>query len=181
MKPFLPIILILLAIGIFYMYISPHYSAVKNLMDERGQYVAALANIGQVQQLRDSLETQYGNLPQDNINRLNTAIPQGLDTVKLISDLDTVAGQQGMTLSNVQMTSENSDNNQAVNVKNVQPYQTATMSFTVIGTYPGFLSFLKSMENSLQIIDVRAVTMRSSNTKNNLMQFDVTIQTYWIK
>src|SRR5579864_4953511 len=98
MKPFLPILLIVISIGIFYLYINPNYTNIRTLLSQRSDYQTALANIEQVKQLRDSLETQYGNISPDDINRLNKVIPQNLNVVKLTADLDSMASKRAMSL-----------------------------------------------------------------------------------
>lgn len=181
MKPFLPILLIALSIGIFYLYINPHYAEVRNLLGQRNEYTAALAGIERVKQLRDSLETQYGDLSKTDVDRLSKLIPRNLNTVKLTADLDALAGRRGMSLKNVRVNEETSDNSTSVKSDTSKPYKTTTMSFSVLGSYQNFISFLRDMENSLQLIDVRTVDMKAGNSQSNLLQFDVTIQTYWIK
>jgi Tfp pilus assembly protein PilO len=163
------------------MYIDPHYAEIRGLMKQRADYQAAIANIEQVKQLRDSLETQYNDLSPDNITRLGKIIPQNLNIVKLTADLDAIAGHYSMTLRNVRVTEQASDNSAGVNAKENKPYKTTTMSFSVLGTYPSFVAFVKDVENSLQLIDIRSVSMKSTGTSSSLMQFDITIQTYWIQ
>ena len=180
MKPFVPILLIVLSIGMFYLYINPHYLTVKSLLNQRAEYKTALANIEQVKQLRDTLETQYSELSQDDVSRLEKIIPQTLNTVKLTADMDALAGKRGMTLKNVRVSELNSDNAAGISQKSDKPYKTTTMTFSVNGSYPNFIGFLKDLEKSLQLIDVRTVNMKVGNSQTNIMQFDVTIQTYWI-
>jgi Tfp pilus assembly protein PilO len=181
MKPFLPILLIVISIGIFYLYINPNYTNIRTLLSQRSDYQTALANIEQVKQLRDSLETQYSNISPDDINRLNKVIPQNLNVVKLTADLDSMASKHAMSLRNVRVTEEASDSSTGITTKDSNPYKTTTMSFSVLGTYPSFVSFISDMEKSLQLIDVRTVDMKIASTQGNIMQFDLTIQTYWIQ
>ncbi len=180
MKPFLPILLLVLSVGMFYLYTNPRYAAIRDLLKQRSEYQTALANIEAVKQLRDSLETQYGNLSQDDINRLEKIIPQNLNTVKLSADLDAIASRRSLSLKSVRVNEQVSDNS-GVAAKEDKPYKTTTISFTVLGSYPNFVAMLKDMEKSLQLIDVRSISMRSGLSSAAIMQFDVTFQTYWIQ
>ncbi len=183
MKPFLPIILVVIAIGIFYAYIDPQYMEVRSLLSQRSEYTNALANIEQVKQLRDELETQISDLSPENVSRLEKAIPYELNTVKLTSDLDSLAGRRGMSIRNVRVVEEMVDSGATISSKPKGPYKTTTMSFSVVGTYNNFIAFLKDVEKSLQILDVRAISMRVSGSTQSpvIMQFDLTVQTYWIQ
>ncbi len=154
---------------------------VRDLLKQRSDYQTALANIEEVKQLRDSLESQYNDLSQDNIARLEKVIPQNLNIVKLTADLDALAGKRSMSLRNVRVTEQASDNSVGITAKENKPYKTTTMSFSVLGSYSNFVSFLRDIEKSLQLIDVRAVNMKTGGTSTNIMQFDVTVQTYWIQ
>ena len=181
MKPFLPILLIAIAIGIFYLYIDPHYMAVKGLLKQRAEYQTAIANIEQVKQLRSTLETQYNDLSQSNITRLEIVIPQNLSVVKLTADLDALAGKRTMSIRNVRVTEQASDNSSGITPKDNKPYKTTTMSFSVLGSYSNFVLFLRDIEKSLQLIDVRSVHMKTAGNTSSIMQFDITVQTYWIQ
>ncbi len=172
----------MIAIGMFYLYISPNYADVKMLLNQRSEYKHALANIEAVKELRDSLEANISNLSQADVDRLEKAIPRNINTVKLTSDLDALAGKRGMSIRNVKVVEETSDSGAVINTQSKQPYRTTTMSFSVVGTYTSFSNFLKDIEKSLELIDVRSVSMRSNTTQSsNLMQFDLVIQTYWVQ
>ncbi len=183
MKPFLPIILVVIAVGIFYAYIDPQYMEVRNLLSQRSEYTHALANIEEVKILRDELETQISDLSAESVSRLEKSIPREFDVVKLTADLDALAGRRGMSVRNVRVVEESTDSGATINAKSKDLYKTTTMSFSVVGTYANFLAYLKDIEQSLQIIDVRAVNMRISSTTQTpvIMSFDLTVHTYWIK
>jgi Tfp pilus assembly protein PilO len=181
MRPFLPIILVVIAIGVFYLYISPNYGEVRMLLNQRSEYTNALTNIEAVKELRDSLEANISNLSQSDVDRLEKAIPKNINTVKLTSDLDALAGKRDMSLRNVRVVEETADSGAVINTASKDPYRTTTMSFSVVGTYAAFSAFLKDVEKSLQVIDIRSVSMRKTSEASNLMQFDLVVQTYWIQ
>ena len=181
MKPFIPIALILISIGLFYLFINPHYQTVRDLFRQRGEYRLALSNIEAVKELRDSLETQYNSLPADDIGRLEKMLPQNINAVKLTADLDAIASRHFMTVRGVRINEQSINDGSAVSGALSKPFETTSMTFNVIGSYPNFLSFLKDMEKSLQLIDVKSLSVKSSGNQANLMQFNVAIQTYWVK
>lgn len=185
MKAFTPITLVLISIGLFYLFTDPHYMKVKTLMEERSQYQTALANIQSIGDLRDSLESSYNNLPQDQVARLEKVIPQNFNVVKVAADLDGMAARHGMSVRNVKVTDAVNDTRATVQAGPALPYKSSTFSFSVSGTYPNFVAFLRDIEHNLELVDVRSVSLRSSPSANgsisNVFQFDIAVETYWIQ
>ncbi len=173
--------LVAIAVGLFYLYINPHYMNIRDLMQQRSDYKMALANIEEVKALRDSLESQLSGMPPQESARLELLMPTGFNSVKLITDLDAVAGRHGMSLRGVKMVEETSDSRATINNQPKKGYRTSTLSFGVVSTYQNFVAFLRDMEKSLELVDVKAVSMNSTGAESSNYQFEVTIQTYWIE
>lgn len=180
MRTFLPIILILLSIGLFFMFIDPQYAIVRGLMDQRAEYKAAIADMEAIQERRNALETQFADLPQESVDRLAKVLPQKLNTVKLAADLDAIASRFGVSIRDFSVPDMNVDASSKVTT-NTKPYNTSTVSFSAIGSYANFTAFIKEVEKSLQLIDVKTINMKSGGQEGGPLQFNVNLHTYWVK
>ncbi len=182
MRNLMPILLILVSVGLFYLHIDPRYETIRSLQDEKGQYEDALEKAKELEEVRDNLLTKYNTLPKDDLIRLERLIPTNLNTVKLIADLSAVAGPYGAALKNITVTEAVGDNAQEVLAGGTRrPYETTTIALKFSATYEKMTAFLKDIEKSLQLVDVKSVAFESKDTASGIYDYSVTVQTYWLK
>lgn len=161
----------------FFGYIDPTYTGVKTLLTEKAEYDGALTRSKELQIERDKLLTKFNAMPKSDREMLAKLVPDNIDNVRLIIDLDEMAKKYSMRVRNFRADSaEKSDTLGGSS----DPYGTLTLSFTTTASYNTFLAFVKDLERSLRVIDITAVTFSSSDT-NTLYDYDVTLKTYWLK
>ena len=90
-----------LAAGIFIFYTQPTYLDVQGLRTQIDQYNEALDKAAQLQSLKQSLLSRYNAFNPDDIDRLHKLLPDHVDNVRLVLDLDNLAGRYAMALQNV--------------------------------------------------------------------------------
>ena len=182
MKSLMPLLLIVLSIGLFYTFISPHYENVQMLSTQANQYEDALKKSEELRVVRDNLLTEYNSLPRADIDRLMRIVPDSLDGVKLVADIDAVAGRHGITVSEVKISEDTSSNPQGiVDVADAKPYLSTSIAFKFTSTYSNLTKFLGDLEKSLQVVDVKSLSFTSGKSKNDLYTYDIAIQTYNLK
>ena len=54
-------------------------------------------------------------------------------------------------------------------------------SFSVSAKYEVFLEFLKQLEESLRIVDIRNIEITRSSSEGMIYDYQVTMDTYWLK
>src|SRR3989344_8513442 len=107
--------LILSAIGlgvasaIFFLYTQPAYDTVQGLSTQIDQYNQALDKAAQLQQLKQTLLSRYNSFNPADLDRLQKALPDHVDNVRLVLDLDSLAGMHGMALQNVVISNPSSE------------------------------------------------------------------------
>jgi len=178
----MPLLLIAVSVGLFYLHIDPRYETIRSLQDQKGQYDEALEKAKELSLIRDNLLTKYNSLPKEDLTRLERLIPTNLNTVKLIADLSAVAGPYGAALKNIHVTEALADNAQEVLAGGARrPYEITTIAINFSATYEDMVSFLKDIEKSLQLVDVKSVSFESKDTASGIYDYLVTVQTYWLK
>ncbi len=185
MKSIVPAFLIAVSIGLYYLYINPHYATVQNLKTESGQYQLALDKAHELENQRDVLLTKYNNFSQDDITRLNRILPDKVNTVKLVTDIDAIAKQYGIAIRSVSVSQTVTDNSQTIQVGAgpERAYNTTTIAFKFSSTYPNLVSYLKDLEKSLQMIDIQYVRFEvlESDLNTGVHAYEVSFNTYWLK
>ena len=190
MRSIIPIILIIASLGIFFLFVSPTYGDVSSLRANTVAYNNALTNSTQLQKVRDSLLSSYNSITDTDKNRLSDSLPNTVDNIQLILQLQQIASNHGMSLNNISFDTPTSDPNAATGASSTVPYGVFNLEFKTQGTYDTFVSFLHDLEQNLRIIDINSISFTvPPQTKNsstnatdpNVYQYDIKIQTYWLK
>ena len=88
------------AIALFFLYTKPTYDNLRSVTEKIGQYDLALDKAAELQRLKQSLLSRYNSFNPDDIERLHKLLPDHVDNVRLVLDLDTLASKHGLALQN---------------------------------------------------------------------------------
>lgn len=181
MRLILPALLLIGAGGVFYFVTDPFYQDIKALALEKASYEDALENSKKLQALRDQLIERYNSFPPSDIDRLERLLPNNVDNVKLVLELDRMAGKYGMSVKNVRFNQGSSSRRTEDLIgRDDKPYGTLSLDFAVDGPYQNFVSFIGDLERSLRLVDVQEIAFNAP-AERNVYQFNVKVQTYWLK
>jgi hypothetical protein len=183
----LPILFLLTTFGLFDLYIDPTYMSIGELLKQKSEYISAIVKAGELNAKKDELLTKFNNIPKEKMDELSALIPDKFNGPKFIADLDSIAGRHGISIKNVVITEQQSEDTNAVADPSipVKKYYTNKIGFKFSSTYDNLGLFLKDLEKSLQLIDVKSIRFQFAETKdskpNGLHDYDLSFQTYWLK
>lgn len=182
MKSFLPIILIIIAIGLFFFQIKPLYSEVKGLRAEAKQYDEALKMADELKEIRVDLAHTLASFPKADTERLDHFLPRRLDTVRIILDIDGIGLRNGIRLNNMKVSvpSQETGKVSAVQSGSGSNYSTIDISFSFSATYVQGVQFIQDIQRSLRLLDGVSLSVKPSQNNPVFNDFDMTLQTYWI-
>lgn len=182
MRNIVSIILIALSLALFGVFTNPRYDNVRELQAEANAFDSALERSKELISIRDALLSKYNAFPSDSIARLNAMLPNSIDTVRLIIDVNTLAGKYGMSLSAITI---GAPDEAAVSGQSLGPstseYGTLSLSFAVTARYDRFRAFLTDLERSLRLIDVTRVGFGPASQETGQTTYTVELTTYWLK
>ncbi len=168
--------------GLFYIHLDPRYQEVKALMDQKSQYEQALVKASELSVAGQALLTKYNSIPQENIAKLEQLVPDKLNTVKLVTDIDGIGGRHGITIRSVDVIEEKADQAQQITEEQPKPFRTTTISFTFSAKYEDLVAFLRDLEKSLQVIDVKTVMFRADTQgSGDVHEYNMSVDAYWLK
>lgn len=190
-----PIILIAVAIAGFVMLVNPMYKEMSTLQAKASAYDQALTNSKALENERDKLTKKYNSISSDNLDKLNKLLPDNVDNIRLILEIEKVAAPYGMVLKDVkyESTKPTTDKNGAVvggdlSKTGSKEYGSWDLEFTTEGSYNSFLNFVRDLENNLRIVDIYAIQFSSDaplgSIKSPLSEsykYSFRIKTYWMK
>lgn len=182
MRYLVPLILVVASIGLFIMYTDPAFVTAKEMSSQLSQYNDALSQSTQVRQVRDQLLSRRNTLSTGDVKRLERLLPDNVDNIHLIIDINDIAARYHLQMTNVSVSSAQESGTGGVGA-GTSPIGSMTLAFNVNATYDEFVSFMQDVERSLRIVDVKSIKFDTSSqtTGTNDMRFSVQLQTYWLR
>ncbi len=178
-----PIILFLASIGLFFGYIHPTYTGdIASLSADIENYDAALASAKRFKEKEVQLAGNKNTFSAEQIARLESFLPDSVDNVQLILDLNSLASRSGVQLSDFDVgESGESDTAQKGTPSLVvqAPYDSLDLSVSAVGTYASLRTFLAGVENSLRPLDVVELSVKDSTT--GVYTYEITFRLYWLR
>ncbi|MFM2330876.1 MAG: hypothetical protein RLZZ26_383 [Candidatus Parcubacteria bacterium] len=184
----LPTLAILIAVGIFFAYVSPLWSqqitATKDAIAKDDQALAAAkqysARETELAQKRDAIDP-------NNLLRINTFLPDSVDNVGLILNINALAARSGLLLSNVDVAGNPLDDSAQSTARGANgpsvaasnPVGSVDLSLSAIGTYAALQAFLTGIEKSARLLDVRDIHVTGSDT--GVYTYQMTMRLYWLR
>ena len=183
----LPVLVLIFSAGIFFMYVNPTWSG------SIASAKASIANDNQVLVTANQYTAQQNELasaknaidPAD-LARLSTFLPDSVDNVGLILDMNALAARSGLSLSNIDIATDATVSSGSANTAttgtapttSINPVNSVDLSLSAVGTYTAFQSFLQGVEKSARILDVRDIVIAGSST--GVYTYKMTVRLYWL-
>jgi Tfp pilus assembly protein PilO len=183
MKRYSPFILILVAIALFFVVIDPQYKEIQALQEEKEANDSMLSLSKDLQDKRDRLHTAFNNISANEKDQLRKLLPDTVDNVRLILDINNIAETYGITIRNILVQGgENVDqesNGDVVQSDLSNEIGTISLSFSVTTTYEVFVEFLRDLEEALRIVDITRLNVEAGD--GGFMNYSITLDTYWLR
>lgn len=168
-----------LALGVFLAYINPMWTGqIAETKAAIAQSDQALAAASEYKARQQELVIARDALDQGGLARLNTFLPDSVANVGLILDLNALAARSGFSLANIDV-SANSTLAPRTTGGPVDPVGSIDMSLTAVGTYTAFQNFMRGVEESQRLLDIRNVTVTGSNS--GLYSYQMSVRLYWLR
>lgn len=191
-------ILLVLAVGVYLTFTRGKWDEVKSIQSVNGQYSEAIKNADKLIQVRDEVLAKYNAISAADQDRLNKMLPNTVDNIRLIIDLNNAANRKGLSLSGVQVAAAAETGNVPANMNApTEPYypsasaptgsgtiptpvlDTVGISFSINAPFREFVAFMRDIESNLRLMDVTHLTL--STGENGNYNFSVGLRTYWLK
>lgn len=184
-----PIIFFVLTVFGFFWYLQPTYAEIQELQEDVSAYDETLSQVDQLQtELNNELEKRDA-ITSQQLQRLNRILPETVDTVRFLIELDQIAAQHGMSVDDVSFSgaptrfggSGGSEGDEA------GQYNSLEASFSVVGPYSDVQDFMRDIERSSRLLDITNFTLTTAEESNNneeslqigSNEYQFTLRTYW--
>lgn len=197
----IPLLLVIGAVGLFMGYTQPTYGgSVAALKEEIQSFDTALSAAEQFKQKEVQLTQQRAAISQEQLDRLEAFLPDSVDNVQLIVDLNSLAARSGVQLSQFDIAEGGSNaaaetaaptagtpmgaaplapTNAPLALQSSEPTDSLELSVSATGSYAAFRTFLTGVEQSLRPLDVIELSVQDSET--GVYTYDITFRLYWLR
>lgn len=175
---FIPIMVLGFGGALFFGYIQPGQATIKTLQEDIQRADDTIAyQQKDIETKVGELEAAQEKITEDDEKKLKRLIPKRdeFDVPGFVNDINNIALRHGMVIRGATvsggLTSE---------TPITEGYGKTTMQFTVETTYEGFLEFIKSIEQSEQLVDMTNVTFTAAGSSGLSSVYSVTLVAYWL-
>lgn len=180
----LPLIALFASIGIFFGYVNPTWSgsiaATKDAIALDDQALAAAADYAEQQ---NTLASARNEIDTADLDRLDSFLPDSVDNVGLILDLNALAARSGFSLANIDVLSSTASGAAAAQEglpdAQVNPVGSVDLSLSAVGTYAASQAFLSGVERSARLLDIRDIVVKGSDT--GVYNYQMVLRFYWLR
>jgi len=153
----------------------------------------------QLREKRDILRDKYNQISNDEKLELQKLLPDTVDNVRLIIDINNIAKKYGILIQDIAVASDDDEIDDRtgkiqsldsefegiiddVNIEYADTSKIGVISFSFSATaqYTVFLEFLKDLEEALRIVDIRSLEIER-DSENIFYTYRVNLDTYWLK
>ena len=152
--------------------------SVLNLQKENVDYEKALNNTTAIREKRNALTAEKGRIDLDSLSRLEKLLPDNVDNIKLVIDMNQIAQNHALVLKNIKLDTDTKSDSDKLGVDN-NKYGTVGLSFSVNSSYDNFQNFLTDLERSLRLVEITELSVMGNDT--GIYDFSVGLKTYWLK
>ncbi len=176
----LPVLAILLSLVIFFGYTKLIYEG--SVAEHRSAIASneqALAAAADYRARANELEAERAAMDPEALARLERILPDSVNNVRTILDLDALARSSGIALASIDVSQESAEQASEEEVANQEPVASVNLSLSGKGTYEAFKSFLAQIERSERLLDIIELAVDASDT--NVYSYQMTARLYWLR
>lgn len=170
-KVIVPIISIIVALALYFFFIQDTLERVAELKIESAQFDEALKSAQELENTIERLTRESDNIQTSDLDKLEILLPDHIDSIRFIYDLNTIADIHNKTLGKVSVEELKGDR-----------FTSTIVTFSINGTYSELLAFLSDLELSLRIIDVQSISFKVTNDSDkDGIDYTIVIATHVLK
>jgi len=182
-KVTIQIILIAISGVILFTYIQPTFESMRETQDETQEYREALDNAAAFNQELTRLVNQVDSFPTTQRRDLERYLPEQVDSVAVMRDIETIVANNGMALNGLTAAEEASlpyfvpAQGQPQGEETDDALTATVFTTSVLGTYESFKSLLRDFERNAYPLEVVGITF-TPDEESSVYTFTLEIETY---
>lgn len=171
---------LVLALSIGYTFAYSSIGELSTLLGKKEGYIQSLEMVNNIESKKNELLTKFNNIPAADKKDIGTILPDSLNFVELVSQIDAVAAKHGISIKSVTSKEVNPMAGDSIEeAKPQKPYASAIVGFAFDSSYDRFNAFMDELEKSQRILDIKSIKLIAKD--DGIYSYNVEFETYWLK
>lgn len=179
MSHIFPLLSLAIAIAVVFGYVQPTWSGpITNAKAAIAANEAALDASERFTAEQNQLAAARAAIDPTALMRLESFLPDSVDNVGVILDLNALASRAGLQISKIDVATDALQQSAASTGKN-NPVSSVDLSITALGSYGALQGFLSGLEGSVRLLDLRDLSVKGSET--GVYSYQMKLRLYWLR
>ena len=171
-KLLFPILSIIAALGLYFVYISPTYEVIKEHQAKEAEFDRAFAEIEEVKKILEELGSSYSEISRDDLLRLEIFLPKSIDIARVVQNVGGIVGRYGVPMEEIRITSKAQEEDSEVGIREHE------INFSINARYNDFLNILSDIETNVQLAKISKVELFSDKFSFTSTSYKITLTLY---
>ena len=173
---------ILASLGIIFMYVSPTWSgqiAITKAAIAADDKTIAAAKAFTAHE--EELTTAEKHMDPDSLKRLNLLLPDSINTIGMIVDLNKLGSDSGLSVANVSISNTPAPSAVDMGAAAHQSNETSLdFQANAAGSYTALKAFMKAVEKSQRLINIQSVDVAGAAADTGVYTYLIKMRAYWL-
>jgi Tfp pilus assembly protein PilO len=142
----------------------------------------ALGQVAELESRRAELVYKENAFSQTDLEKLQKLLPDNVDNIRLFLDMQGVAERYGTSIQDISVADQGqktAETTQTIGPSTKQ-YGQMILSFSVNISYENLELFLKDLEKSLRIVEIKSLAFTADNNNPNSYKVSLGLNTFWL-
>lgn len=155
-----------------------NYDGIQVLRNSKKEYIAALESAQDLESRRTELATQYNSLSEQDLQNLESLLPNNVDNIKLVLELESLAKKYDILIENPKIQDFTASPSTGVIGQDIRNssglgdglyslYGTSDLSFNISSNYQNIKLFLDDVEKNLRLIEISSIQIKVPEQDKN--------------
>lgn len=164
--------------GMFFGWSAPITQNTKNLAKDIGDLEGVLGRFYDLRKSKNELMQIYNSISARDYDRISKIVPLAAEEGNLVVEFENLAKENGLLLKKIDVKyAVESEKKAIVSKEKRLPYEIASVSLAMDGSYNSLKSFLSDLENSLRTIDIKTLSFNAG--ESDFYEFNISAQAYF--
>jgi hypothetical protein len=166
-----------LAIAVVALYVRPTFAEIGDIQNKVQEFSSERERVTETNKVLAARVFELESIAVNDRNRLSKYLPQLLDEVAVLRDIEIIAQNSGVSYSTIQHNGERIDNSEETRLlQTVDLPVQQEFTITVEGSYSTLKDFLSILEQNEYPLQVHTLQIRALD--GGLLSADATVVTY---
>jgi Tfp pilus assembly protein PilO len=163
------------------MWVNPQYAIVKDYMAQSKDSDSALASVASLETMKATLVDKENSFNQADLDKLKKLLPDNVDNIRWFLDIQGIASRYGVTIQDISVADQAQKTTTTKTIgSSGKPYGQMALSFSVSTSYENLISFLKDLEQSLRIVEIKSLSFTADNKTPDRYKVSLGVNAFWL-